>query len=93
MVDAVMQHLICLEGDHHTRVQHCSEELAELVVALSHHRRHRPGSRYEVIEELADVLLTVRGVVLALGVEDAVEEHMHLKLDKLKEEFHYVDAA
>lgn len=48
------------------------EELAELIVALSHYRRARKGSRAEVLTELLDVdmMLSQIGFACAFTVEE-----------------------
>ena len=49
--------------------EQATEELAELVVALSHYRRGR-ASRADVASEVADVLIVLAQVCEAIGVSD-----------------------
>lgn len=71
------------------------EELAELIVALSHLRRRRVGCVTEVVNELADVLIMVEQIRLILGRlgavdrfltgDDEIEHAVQLKLARLEE--------
>lgn len=59
------------------------EECAELIVAISHYKRDRPGSTINLSEEIADVHIMMNQIILAthLGVEFFKEQ----KLQRLKE--------
>lgn len=59
------------------------EELAELVVALSHHRRGRTDAVAEVAEECADVRVVLAQVELALGIEADVEGRRRARVQRL----------
>lgn len=42
--------------DHESRIEdHLIEELTELIIKILHKRRERPVSRYDLIEEIADI--------------------------------------
>lgn len=59
------------------------EELAELVVALSHHRRGRKDAVAEVVEECADVRVMLAQVEAALGIEGEVEGRRRVAMRRL----------
>ena len=59
------------------------EDLAELIVALSHHLRGRGDARDEVAEECADVRIVLAQVELALGIEADVEGRRRARVQRL----------
>lgn len=62
----------------------CVEELAELIVAISHLRLEaREGAEEQVADEMADCLLTMRGAMLALKNEALVKERLEFKARRL----------
>jgi NTP pyrophosphatase (non-canonical NTP hydrolase) len=63
------------------RIRKCQEELLELGVALGRVIDGR-GSKENVSEEMADVLLTIRSVELVLGLDD-ISHWLKLKSDIL----------
>ena len=58
-----------------------SEEMGELLVAMSHHRRGR-HTEEKVIEEIADVMLLCRLAVYLFNKEDLVETIMTQKAQR-----------
>jgi len=60
----------------------CIEELAELQVALMHYRDGK-ASKWEVCEELADVLITTRQMSNAIG-KPTVDKFLVEKMGLLK---------
>lgn len=59
------------------------EELAELIVAISHFKRGRVQSRMNLVEELADVEIVCRTMRLVLGDDARVERMVNTKLYRL----------
>jgi len=59
------------------------EELAELVVAISHYRRGRDENRKRIIEEIADVVIVVQQLRLVFGKQE-VDDVVQQKLRRLK---------
>lgn len=64
------------------QADHAQEECAELITAISHARRLRPGSMDEVIEEAVDVRIMVTQILMSLDQSkvDAMEQK---KLNKV----------
>lgn len=61
------------------------EELAELIVALAHHRRRR-ATREEVIGEVADVAIVLVELQFLLKIDDRqIAEAVARKMDRLRE--------
>jgi NTP pyrophosphatase (non-canonical NTP hydrolase) len=58
------------------------EEMAELMVALNHHRRHRVPAE-KVIEEIADVLVMLDQAAYLFG-ENLVTEEIEVSQEKLR---------
>lgn len=63
------------------RLRKCQEELTELSLELFHYP-HR-DNRDKVAEEMADALLTQRGVMLELGIEEEVRVWLERKAERL----------
>ena len=59
------------------------EECGELLVAISHHLRDRPGSDVALAEEIADVELVCTSLRLLVG-DDAVDQFKRRKWDRLQ---------
>lgn len=59
------------------------EECAELIVAISHYKRGRPGSTTNLSEEIADVHIMMNQIILATNL--CVEFFKEQKLQRLKE--------
>jgi NTP pyrophosphatase (non-canonical NTP hydrolase) len=59
------------------------EECAELIVAISHYKRGRSGSKTYLSEEIADVHIMMNQIILATPL--AVEFFKEQKLQRLKE--------
>lgn len=59
------------------------EECAELIVAISHYKRGRPGSSINLSEEIADVHIMMNQIILATPL--SVEFFKEQKLQRLKE--------
>lgn len=65
------------------QLAHAAEELAELIVELSHHRRMRVGDA-AVVSEIADVHIMLQQVVFALDIdEDDIAQALEAKLTRL----------
>ena len=61
------------------------EELAELIVAVSHWERERI-KKDELASEIADVLIMINQLKLMVSVSDyQIDQHRSLKLARLKE--------
>ena len=60
------------------------EELAELVVAISHFRRGRDESKQRIIEEISDVIIMTQQLCLVFGKQE-VDDTVQQKLRRLKE--------
>jgi NTP pyrophosphatase (non-canonical NTP hydrolase) len=73
------------EWDTKEQMHVLQEECGELIVAVSHYRRKRPGCLLELREELADVYIMVGQIIEYLGSE-FVEEMVDLKLERVKEQ-------
>jgi NTP pyrophosphatase (non-canonical NTP hydrolase) len=58
------------------------EEAAEVIVAVSHYRRGRVGSRHELLAELADLVIMIAQAREMLGA-DAFDETLDTLADKL----------
>lgn len=52
------------------QIAQVQEELAELIVALSHFRRGREGARGEVLVEMVDVHAVLAQVIVICGLEE-----------------------
>ena len=65
------------------QLHQCMEELGELIVAINHYLRNRPGAEEEVAEELADAKLMIRQVELMMNLEDSVDRYTAVKLRRL----------
>ena len=62
-----------------------AEELAELQIALSKHFRNH-GDTYEILEEMADVYITLRVLGLTFDISnDAFQKAIDVKLKRVKE--------
>lgn len=64
-----------------SRLRKCQEELTELTLELFHYP-HRDNLD-KVAEEMADALLTQRGVMLELGIEEEVRVWLERKAVRL----------
>lgn len=64
------------------QLTHIQEELAELIVAISHLRRGRCDADH-VAEEVADVILCMGTARVLVGV-DLVSKHVLAKLERLE---------
>lgn len=60
------------------------EECAELIAAVSRYRRGRPNAEHNLVEELADVSIMVKEIILAINCDEAVEKKCEIKLKQLK---------
>ena len=64
------------------------EECAEMIVALHKHtkRAKRDDSRYNVLDEITDVFITLSQMRLAFDIGDAeLHEHIKKKLSRVEE--------
>lgn len=59
------------------------EELAELIVAISHHMREREGSYDNVAEEIADTWIMLHQLMYGLGNQGIVQWWLKNKTKKL----------
>lgn len=76
---------ICAEGwtpEHDAQLGMVAEECGELVVAVSHYRRKREGAVESMIEEGADVLITI--MQLRLLAPDRFDAAVAAKLRRLE---------
>jgi len=74
----------CLDfWDIERQVRMTQEECAELIVALSHLLRNRPGAKEKLIEELADVKLMTSQIIRYVG-EEEVNDMIDFKSDRVK---------
>lgn len=60
------------------------EELAELIVAISHHLRGRDEELEELAKELADVLIVINQLVYGLDIMDKLNRYTNQKLTRLE---------
>lgn len=83
--DALMQRIIETYGEN-AQVDKVIEEMSELTKALLKHRRapekERAKAMEDIIDELADVRITVREMELLFQCEGAVEERINYKLKR-----------
>lgn len=83
---ALLGHAVNTWGEA-TQLDQLQEECGELVTAISHHRRARPGSVDRLAEELADVEIMAaqaRIILESYGVD--VDIYRWRKLDRLREQ-------
>lgn len=66
------------------RLDKLQEECGELIAAISHLRMNRLDAREEVIGELADVLLTVQGVMEMMRITADVKAELDRKAAQLE---------
>ena len=71
-----------LKGLPSDRLIKCQEELTELTLALFHLMEDREVGD-NVAEEIADVLLTVRSIIILLNNEDRVQKWLTFKANRL----------
>jgi NTP pyrophosphatase (non-canonical NTP hydrolase) len=65
------------------------EECGELIVALSHARRLRPGAEKELLEEAVDVYIMVKQILNTLdqtAVNDMIQQKLNRTVDRIREE-------
>lgn len=60
------------------------EELAELIVAISHYERGRDVMKEEVTEETADALICILQLIISADIEEQVKAQMERKIERLK---------
>jgi len=62
------------------------EELAELIVAISHYQRGRLSKESaEIIAEIVDVYIMLEQIKMILGIQTQVDNYIIIKLAKLKQ--------
>lgn len=61
------------------------EELAELIVAISHYERGRDVMKLDLSEETADVLICIQQLIIAADIEAQVDIQMERKTDRLNQ--------
>jgi len=66
------------------QINMAKEELAELIVAISHYQRERNGIE-SLISELADVEIVLKQLKLIIGIsEQDIDTERFIKLERLK---------
>ena len=74
-----------IEYGEHAQLLMLAEECAELAAAVHHAVRGRNGARADVVEELADVMITSTQAQMVLGITaDEVAEVVERKLTRLE---------
>jgi len=67
-----------------SQIKQCIEECGELIAALARvDKNNRIGVEENIIEEIADVIITVRQMELLFGI-DKVDDILKEKMNKLK---------
>ena len=66
------------------QIEAAQEECAEFITAAFHLIRNREGARVEVIEEVADALLTLHEMALMVGV-DKVNDILDFKIKRVRQ--------
>lgn len=59
------------------------EELAELIVAISHYERGRDCTKSGLTEETADVIICLQQLIIATGIWAQTESQIQSKLKRL----------
>ncbi len=66
-----------------SQINKAMQECAELILALSKWGENR-AEKADVVDEIADVKIMMRQMMLIFGVEDEVEKRMEYKVRRLR---------
>lgn len=80
-IDAICEQAVTTWGAGHQAIKTC-EEMAELIVALAKRINDSPIEDEAIVDELADVSICLRQMILYFGVEDVVER-IDYKIERL----------
>lgn len=61
------------------------EELAELIVAISHYERGRDVMKTELAEETADALICIQQLIIAANINEKVDIQIERKIIRLNQ--------
>lgn len=88
-MDYIRLQQVCLVAinryGHNAQFRQMQEECNELAIAISHYLRKREGAKEEVVEELADIYIYIRQLLLMLQCWDEFYSMVDTKVIRLED--------